>query len=179
MIKTSLIIISLFLLTSCRLSFKDTDLVSYNIYNVNDTLIFKNISGKTNKFEIISKTIINKGWDENTGLYNPQIAYVKYRDLSESDSIPFDNSFLTIYQVSRNEIEETICFKRFIGTINRKTQKTKEHISNFKGTVFKVTESDMSTFKDPSDILYIYWTDKDGIIAYDCKNGERWILTKK
>ena len=171
-----LIILSLLILTSCKISLKDNDLLSYNIYKVNDTLVFKNKIGKIIKFKIISKTIINKGWDENTGLYNPQVAYIKYAVLGKLDSIYHDDSFLTIYQKSKTEIEETIYFNGFIGIISRKEQKTNDFKSSKYLEVFKVPIFDLLTVRNSTDIIYIYWTDKNGIIGYDCKDGDRWRL---
>ncbi len=132
--------------------------------------------GATEKYSIISKTIINEGWNENTGWYNPQVAYVKYKDLSKPDSTYYDNSFLTIYQETKNKIEEKILFNGFIGEIDRKNQKTKDpDLLNF-NVIFKVPSFDMTTVRDSTEITYIYWSDKYGIVAYDLKNGDKWKL---
>ena len=165
-------------LTACKISFEDKDLTAYNIYNVNDTLIFKNKLEQIKKFEIISKTIINKGWDENTGIYNPQVAYVKYQDFSKPDKVYYDSSFLTIYQRAKNDIEETIYFGGFLGTITRNTQKTKEFSSFYSEQIYKIPQFDLTTVRDSTDISYVYWTDKKGIISYEYKNGDRWTLVK-
>lgn len=167
------------LLTACKISLSDKDLTAFNTYNINDTLAFKNKSGETIIFSIVAKTIINKGWDANTGWYNPQVAYVKYKDLSIPDTIYYDNSFLTIYQRTKTEIEETIYFNGFLGSISRNNQHTKE-LKYLDGEEFyKIPKFDMTTVRDSTDIEFVYWTDKFGIIAYDLKNGDRWNLTKK
>ena len=36
----------------------------------------------------------------------------------------------------------------------------------------------MTTVRDSTDISYVYWSDKYGIVAYDNKKGDRWILQK-
>lgn len=163
----------------CKIRLSDKDLTAFNAYNVNDTITFKNNLGVLKKYSIISKTIINKGWDENTGWYNPQVAYVKYKDLSLPDSVYYDNSFLTVYQMSKSEIEETIYFNGFLGSIDRSKQQTKEINYTKDVQIYKVPKFDMITVREPTDISYVYWTDKSGIIAFDLKNGDRWILMKK
>ncbi len=167
------------LLTACKISIRDRDLIAFKAYNINDTLEFKNNFGETKIFSIISKTIINKGWDANTGWYNPQVAYIKYKDFSIPESIYYDNSFLTIYQRTKTEIEETICFNGFLGSIDRNNQKTRE-LKYIEGEeVYKIPKFDMTTVRDSTDIAFVYWTDKTGIIAYDLKSGDRWNLTNK
>ena len=176
---TFYILTLVFFLTACKISLSDKDLTAYNVYNINDTLTFKNELGEIKKYSIISKTIINKSWDANTGWYNPQVAYVKYKDFSKPDSIYYDNSFLTIYQRAKNEIEETIYFNGFIGTIDRNNQKTKDSdLLNFE-IIFKVPSFDMTTVRDSTEITYIYWSDEFGIVAYDLKNGDKWKLGEK
>jgi len=185
-------ILLLVLLTGCKFNFTEGDLLTYNIYKVNDTLFFKNKFGEIDTFKISSKTIINKGWDENTGWYNPPIANVTFKDLpnnnygrtvirwATSDTIIQDLSLISIYKRRPNlEIEETIGFKRFIGTIDRKTQKTNDLISLDLGVIFKVPSFDLTTVRDSTEITHIYWSDKFGIVAYDLKNRDRWNLTQK
>jgi len=166
------------LLTACKISLSDKDLTAFNTYNINDTLAFKNNFGEIKIFSIVSKTIINKGWDANTGWYNPQVAYVKYKDFSISDTIYYDNSFLTIYQRTKAEIEETIYFNGFLGSIDRNTQQTSELEYLDGEQIYKIPKFDMTTVRDSTDIAYVFWTDKTGIIAFDLKNGDRWNLTK-
>lgn len=165
-------------LTACKISLKEEDLTVYNIYMVNDTLVFKNEFGQTKKFAIISKNIINKGWDENTGWYNPQVACIKYKDFSKAKTIYYDNSFLTIYQKTKNEIDETIYFNNFLGSIDRDRQKTKEFSSLYSEQIYKIPKFDITTVRDSNDISYVYWTDKSGIICYEYKNGIKWTLVK-
>lgn len=174
----SIVFFLILFLTACKISFKNEDLTVYNIYKINDTLVFKNEFGQTKKFAIISKNIINKGWDENTGLYNPQVAYVKYKDFSKPETIYYDNSFLTIYQKTKNEIEETIYFNNFLGSIDRDRQKTKEFSSLYSEQIYKIPKFDITTVRDSNDISYVYWTDKSGIISYEYKNGDKWALVK-
>jgi len=130
--KTIQIILVFFIyfeISSCKIKFTENDLISYNLYSINDTLKFKNDKGQINSYVIISKSIITKGWDANTGWYNPQVAYIKYKDLSIPDSIYYDNSFLTIYQDLNKIAKETIYFNGFLGEINRQNQKDKKTIS--------------------------------------------------
>jgi hypothetical protein len=155
------------LLTACQISLSYKDLTAFNTYNINDTLAFKNNFGEKKVFSIVSKTIINKGWDANTGWYNPQVAYVKYKDFSIPDTIYYDNSFLTIYQKTKTEIEETVEFNGFLGSIDRNTQQTSELKYLDGEQIYKIPKFDMTTVRDSTDIAYVYWTDKTGIIAYD------------
>jgi hypothetical protein len=178
-------------LTGCKFSFKDKDLLAYNIYKVHDTLFFKNNFGDVDIFTISSKSIINKGWDENTGWYNPPVANVTFRDLpnnhygnivirwATSDTIIQDHSLITIYKSRPSqEVEETLEFKGFIGTIDHKSQKTKDLDSMQLGDILKVPSFDLTTVRDSNEITHIYWSDKVGIVAYDLKKGERWRLMR-
>ncbi len=56
----SIVFFLILFLTACKISFKNEDLTVYNIYKINDTLVFKNEFGQTKKFAIISKNIIKK-----------------------------------------------------------------------------------------------------------------------
>ncbi|MBX7205979.1 MAG: hypothetical protein K1X81_11200 [Bacteroidia bacterium] len=167
-------------------------MLTYNIYNVNDTLFFRNKVNDLDTFVISSKTIVNKGWDENTGWYNPPVANVTFKDLPKnnygltvirwatSDTIVQDCSIIGISKRSPgSEIKETIGFKGFIGDIDRKKQKTNEFDTNIFGVIYKVPSFDMTTVSDLTEITHIYWSDKFGIIAYDLKNGDRWNLILK
>ncbi len=186
--RITIIIISLFL-SSCMFHFKEKDLLTYNIYNVNKILIFKNKIGDLDTFIISSKTIINKGWDENTGWYNPPIANVTFKDLpynkygltvirwATADTIIQDQSLITIYKDQPNaEVEEIIGFKGFIGTIDCRNQKINELDSLNLDVIFKVPSFDLTTVRDSTEITNIYWSDKFGIVGYDYKNGDHWKL---
>jgi len=179
-------------LTGCQFSFTDKDLSSFNIYSVNDTLIFIDNHWDIDTFVISSKTIVNKGWDENTGWYNPPIANVTFKDLpynkygrtiirwATSDTIIQDCSIIGISKRSPNsEIKETIGFKGFIGDIDRKKQKINEFNTSSFGVIYKVPSFDMTTVRDSTDITYVYWSDKYGIIAFDYKSGDKWTLINK
>ena len=182
----------LVLLTGCKFNFTDNDLISYNIYKVNDTLIFKNSRSDLDTFIISSKTIFNKGSDENTGWYNPPIGNVTFKDLPNnhygrtiirwgtSDTIIQDCSLITIYKDKPNgSISEVLYFKNFIGRIDRRTQKT-ANLDNLKyGNLLKVPSFDTVNIRDSTEITNIYWSDKFGIIAYDLRNGDKWKLKSK
>ena len=185
-------ILLILLVTGCKFQFTDSDLLTYNIYKINDTLVFKNNLGDLDTFTISSKTIINKGWDENTGWYNPPIANVTFKDLpnnvygltvirwATSDTIIQDCSIITIYKDKpKGEIREELYFKKFIGTIDRKTQQTVELDYLKYGKLFKVPSFDLTTVEDSTEITHIYWSDKFGIVSYDLKNGDRWNLVQK
>ena len=185
-------ILLILLVTGCKFKFTNSDLLTYNIYKINDTLVFKNNLGDLDTFTISSKTIINKGWDENTGWYNPPIATVTFKDVpynkygrtvirwATADTIIQDQSLLDIYKRRPNlEIEETIGFKGFIGTIDRHNQKTKDLDLIEFGNIYKVPSFDLTTVRESTEITHIYWSDKFGIVAYDLKNGDKWKLTKK
>ncbi len=185
-------ILLILLVTSCKFQFTDRDLLIYNIYKVNDTLVFKNTLGDSDTFTISSKSIINKSWDENTGWYNPPIANVTFKDVpynrygrtviswATTDTIIQDQSLLEIYKTRPNvEIDESIGFKGFFGTIDRHTQKTKDLDLKEFGDIFKVPSFDLTTVRDSTEITHIYWSDKFGIVAYDLKNGDKWKLTER
>lgn len=155
-------------------------------------MVFKNNLGGIDTFTISSKTIINKGWDANTGWYNPPLATVTFKDVpynkygrtvirwSTADTIIQDQSLLDIYKRRPNSaIEETIGFKGFIGTINREKQKVNDHDLIGFGNIYSVPSFDLTTVRDPAAITHVYWSDKFGIVAYDLKNGDRWKLTRR
>ncbi len=141
---------------------------------------------------VSSKSIKNKGWDENTGWYNPPVATITFKDVPENkygervirwataDTIIQDHSLIDFYKSRPNSaIEETIGFKGFLGTIKRQEQRADNRELSTFGTLYKVPSFDLSTVRGAAEITHVYWSDKWGIVAYDLKNGERWILAKK
>lgn len=177
-------------LSACRHNFKPEDLVAYNSYSSGDTIIFQSTSHHQDTFVITSKRIIHKGWDENTGWYNPPVAYVTYVDLprgkyrypltSGGVTKMADGDFMTIWKTRPNDRpEEIIGFKRFLGTIDRTSQTITFRDSVHAGPVYKVPRLDLTTARDSTDLTYVYWSDLSGIVAYDCKSGERWSLVRR
>jgi hypothetical protein len=190
--RKSIIIILMLILSSCKFNLTSNDLKTFNIYKENDTLIFENSLGDLDTFMVSSKSIINKGWDENTGWYNPPLAKVHFKDIphnkygttvirwEHSDTITEDQVLLTVYKRKPSiGIEETISIKNFIGIIDRQNQKTNSLDLQNSDIIYKVDPIDKSSIHDSSDIINVYWSDKLGIVAYDSKNGERWKLNKK
>jgi len=183
----ALLLIFFLLLMGCKFDFNEQDLLIYKIYRVNDKLIYRNNLGVKDSFMISSKFITNYGWNENTGWFNPPTAKVTIRDLpynkmtlnvtSGSLNTQRDKELITIYKSEpHGKIKEVLQLKWFIGDIDRPHQQTIELDSLNLGAIFKVPCFDMSTVRDSTDIAYLFWSDTIGIVAYEYKNGDRWIL---
>jgi hypothetical protein len=175
--------------SACRHSFKPEDLVAYNSYSSGDTIIFHSTSNHQDTFAITSKRIINKGWDENTGWYNPPVAYVTYIDLPDGKCrYPLtsggvtrmaDGDFMTIWKTRpSDQPDEILGFLGFLGTIDR-TSPIIPADSVYPGPVYKVPRFDLTTARDSTDLTYVYWSDLSGIVGYDYKSGEHWKLVRR
>ncbi|MET0946319.1 MAG: hypothetical protein ABWY22_12980 [Flavobacterium sp.] len=188
--KNILVVIAVLTFISCKHDFVDKDLIAYNCYNENDTLIFQSSKAVADSFVIAKKEIKNYGWDENKGLYNPPTAiiysqHLPYRQYSHhttgDDNIRDEVTFMTIYKTNPNDApREEIYFKDFNGTIEREKQRISGFANPWKEKIiYKVPLFDLSVARNPEDLIYVYWNDKLGIIGYQCKDGEYWRLVKK
>lgn len=177
-------------MSACRHNFKPEDLIAYNSYSSGDTIIFRNTTYHQDTFVITSKRIIHKGWDENTGLYNPPVAYVTYVDMPDGKRrYPLtsggvkrmvDGDFMTIWKTRPNDKpEEILGFLGFIGTIDRTSQTNAPKDSLYGGPVYRVPRFDLTTARDSTDLTYVYWSDLSGVVGYDYKSGEHWSLVHR
>jgi hypothetical protein len=135
----------------------------------------------------------NIGWNENTGLYSPPLAKIYFKGtpshnynadvIQGKDTIRHGAEFLDIWGHSPYEKPtETILFKDFfIGTISRNDSLlTPFYKYSLSDKIYEVPrDGGMTTAREPTDIISVYWSDKKGVVGYIYKNGEQWVLKTK
>ena len=178
------------------IEFNDNELRHFANYKVGDTIYFENVLGDIDTLEIMG--FENYKYDKCGGFLaarpsNTRGVSIKHlpkdnwhgtsQDMSKGGEIEI------VYQgllwVSKHPIEKTIeysfDFKDFyaysdsiLGEYHSETL-TLNNISltNY----YKVKHGHPEKVTDPSHIEFIYWTDKDGLVAYQNKGGQVW--TKK
>jgi hypothetical protein len=175
-------------MAGCRFEFDDGDLRAYNAYHVRDLLCFISSRGDTSEVYISGMDIQHYGETENTLLYNPPDASVRFRDigdddwrirkLSRNDTTFEDMEILHVRKDSPTEAPtETLWFKGFIGKIDRHGALDSVTIGG-KRTVpaFVVPIESRDFLEDSAGIASIYWSDTYGIVRYVQADGVVWTL---
>lgn len=171
-------------LSSCRFNFNKSDLIPFNIYDANDTLVFVADHFQPETFVITQKVIKHYGWNENSGIWSKPTAILFYSQcLPDTQSLKIskkddgDLEFMVIEKSTPDSKSFTeLAFHHGISFLPDSAELVNEVLPG--GTQLIVQKIPEAVAHDSADVVCKYWHTEYGIVGYDYKCGTRWRLQR-
>lgn len=172
--------------------FTQKELHLLGVYNANDTIYFQSNLGDIDTITVLNiseekekgnKCFISKPPFHGRHIKIKHLPYDRWTGTSQVESGERKTTYQVLISISKFPLQKrtyySIAFKGFVasgqsvfGEFKKECIIGGKTLSN----CYKVTNSYPERIDKADDIEIVYWTSKNGLIAYTSKSGETWFL---
>lgn len=187
--KSTILILILITIQSCKYKFDNKDLSIINTYKVGDTLVFRSDKGLFDSIEIIDKQLRFNGASEGYS-GNPETCYILYKTIppSKPELVGFGGSQGNVYSNEKYLLSAVKLDKNKLATIEIKFGGFDGKLPHEKsiitdevyGTYYDITHFCINCIGvDSTEVVKLKWKPGVGIIWYQRKDSSTYTLATK